>query len=196
MWLRSTVTIIDLELRVLVAYRAADGVYGDVPPPMRSSTSCWISGYSSWPPPIASMHDGVGQRLGVRECCRVRPPPRRPYYEGGLSRLGGGYGCAGVGQAVGLGVGFDDVARRSQPVHDGRAAHRGFWNAAGLMQMAHPEARVTGADPRRSSTPGRRPLRGVSPPSNTPVTNRRERTPPVVARHSKPASMHPKRRAV
>lgn len=31
-WLRSTVTIIDLELRVLVAYRAADGVYGDVPP--------------------------------------------------------------------------------------------------------------------------------------------------------------------
>ncbi len=35
MWLRSTVTIIDLELRVLVAYRAADGVYGDVPPPMR-----------------------------------------------------------------------------------------------------------------------------------------------------------------
>ncbi|MCG7598035.1 hypothetical protein [Mycobacterium sp. PSTR-4-N] len=25
-------TIIDLELRVLVAYRAADGVYGEVPP--------------------------------------------------------------------------------------------------------------------------------------------------------------------
>lgn len=29
---RTTVTIIDLELRVMVAYRAADGAYGEVPP--------------------------------------------------------------------------------------------------------------------------------------------------------------------
>lgn len=29
---RSTVSIIDLEMRVLVAYRAADGLYGEVPP--------------------------------------------------------------------------------------------------------------------------------------------------------------------
>lgn len=32
MRLRSTVTIVDLELRVLVAYRAANGAYGEVPP--------------------------------------------------------------------------------------------------------------------------------------------------------------------
>lgn len=32
MRLRSTVVIVDLELRVLVAYRAANGVYGEVPP--------------------------------------------------------------------------------------------------------------------------------------------------------------------
>jgi hypothetical protein len=32
MRLRSTVTIVDLELRVLVAYRAANGAYGKVPP--------------------------------------------------------------------------------------------------------------------------------------------------------------------
>lgn len=32
MRLRSTVEIVDLELRVLVAYRAAGGVHGEVPP--------------------------------------------------------------------------------------------------------------------------------------------------------------------
>lgn len=32
MRLRSTVKVVDLELRLMVAYRAAEGLYGDVPP--------------------------------------------------------------------------------------------------------------------------------------------------------------------
>lgn len=64
MRLHSTVKIIDLELRVLVAYRAAGGVYGEVPPVsvfdelLDLRLRLMASGR-------ASVHDWAVQRLGV-----------------------------------------------------------------------------------------------------------------------------------
>ena len=64
MRLRSTVTIIDLELRVLVAYRAADGAYGDVPP-MSVFDELLDQRLHLMASGRASMNDGAAQRLRV-----------------------------------------------------------------------------------------------------------------------------------
>lgn len=76
MRLRSTVTIIDLELRVLVAYRAADGVYGEVPP-MSVFDELLDQRLHLMASGRASMYDGAGQRLRVGNAAEPIAPPQR-----------------------------------------------------------------------------------------------------------------------
>ncbi len=76
MRLRSTVTIIDLELRVLVAYRAADGVYGEVPP-MSVFDELLDQRLRLMASGRASMNDGAAQRLRVGNTAAETTAPRQ-----------------------------------------------------------------------------------------------------------------------
>ncbi|OPX05898.1 hypothetical protein B1790_29970 [Mycobacterium sp. AT1] len=68
--------IIDLELRVLVAYRAADGVYGEVPP-MSVFDELLDQRLHLMAFARASMHDGAAQRLRVGDSDEPVAPPSR-----------------------------------------------------------------------------------------------------------------------
>ena len=73
---RSTVTIIDLELRVLVAYRAADGLYGEVPP-MSVFDELLDQRLHLMASGPASMNDAAAQRLRVGRTAADTTAPRR-----------------------------------------------------------------------------------------------------------------------